>query len=85
MKETVFLYSEIWYLATDRNGMMYIYEKEKPRRDESEGMWVQGLNGWCRSISPGQLSLLGVGRTPQWTDEPIMLILDTLVKKNERL
>ena len=42
MNETLFLYSEIWYLATDRSGQMYIYEKEMPHRDEDEGMWVCG-------------------------------------------
>lgn len=53
MNETLFLYTEIWYLATDRSGQMYIYEKEMPHRDEDEGMWVCGLNGWYQSISPG--------------------------------
>ena len=59
MNETLFLYSEIWYLATDRSGQMYIYEKEMPHRDEDEGMWVCGLNGWYQSISPGQLEPAG--------------------------
>ena len=86
MNETLFLYSEIWYLATDRSGQMYIYEKEMPHRDEDEGMWVFGLNGgWYQSISPGQLSLLGVDTPPGWADEPMLLVLDTLVKRNNKL
>lgn len=86
MNETLFLYSEIWYLATDRSGQMYIYEKEMPHRDEDEGMWVCGLNGgWYQSISPGQLSLLGVDTPPGWADEPLLLVLDTLVKRNNKL
>lgn len=85
MNETLFLYSEVWYLATDRSGQMYIYEKEMPHRDEAEGMWVFGLNGWYQSISPGQLSLLGVDTPPGWADEPMLLVLDTLVKRNNKL